>query len=53
MNEIESKIVKYIKQDIDVFGDGQPITTYTEIVYTLKSVVELTEKEYIKKTKKI
>jgi len=51
--EMESRIVKYIKEETDFFGDGELLTTYTEVVYVLKSMKEITEKEYNKNTKKI
>lgn len=50
--EMETRIVKYIKEETDIFDDGNTFTTYTEVIYTLKSVRELTEKEYLKYTTK-
>lgn len=50
--EMNNKIIKYIKEDADIFNDGTNITTYTEVIYVLKSMKEITEKEYLKNIKK-
>lgn len=50
--ELETRIVKYIKEETDIFNDGELYTTYTEVVYIMKSMKTITEKEYLKQTKK-
>jgi len=46
--EMETRIVKYIKEETDIFNDGELYITYTEVVYVMKSMKQITEKEYLK-----
>lgn len=50
---MKKRVVKYKKEDVDFWGDGTMITTYTEYVYVLISSRDISEYEYNEKTKKI